>query len=48
MARGIALDRLQPKGFGQTKPIADNASEDGRARNGRVELVKRQHHLYYQ
>jgi len=39
---GLGVDpaRLQSKGFGQDKPLADNASEDGRARNRRVELVK--------
>lgn len=40
IAQGVAMDRLTPKGYGQTKPIADNGSEDGRAKNRRVELVK--------
>ena len=37
---GIAKDRLTSKGLGQTTPIADNRSDDGKAKNRRVELVK--------
>ncbi|AWH53063.1 OmpA family protein [Stenotrophomonas sp. ESTM1D_MKCIP4_1] len=40
-SKGIAPERLQAAGFGADKPVADNGSEDGRARNRRVELVKR-------
>ncbi len=40
-AQGVAPARLSAAGFGQDKPVADNASEDGRAKNRRVELVKR-------
>jgi OOP family OmpA-OmpF porin len=37
---GIDMARLQPRGFGQDRAIADNRSEEGRAKNRRVELVK--------
>jgi OmpA-OmpF porin, OOP family len=39
--KGTAPSRLTAKGYGQTKPVADNRSEDGRAKNRRVELVKK-------
>ena len=40
VAAGIKVERLQTKGFGSSKPVADNSSELGRAQNRRVELVK--------
>jgi outer membrane protein OmpA-like peptidoglycan-associated protein len=38
VARGIAADRLVPAGFGLERPVADNATREGRAQNRRVEL----------
>ena len=40
VATGIARNRLVAKGFGMEAPVADNRSEEGRAKNRRVELVK--------
>lgn len=39
--QGIAADRLTTAGLGDTKPVADNATDSGRAQNRRVELVKK-------
>ena len=38
---GIAATRLTALGWGQEKPIADNRSEEGKAKNRRVEIVKK-------
>jgi outer membrane protein OmpA-like peptidoglycan-associated protein len=38
IARGVAADRLIAKGFGAANPIASNGSEQGRARNRRIEI----------
>lgn len=38
---GIVADRLTTSGLGDTKPIAENTSDEGRAKNRRVELVKK-------
>lgn len=41
LAGGIAKDRLSAVGLGDAKPVADNQDDTGRAKNRRVELVKR-------
>jgi outer membrane protein OmpA-like peptidoglycan-associated protein len=39
IANGIAADRLEAKGYGEDKPIADNKTSTGRKNNRRVEVV---------
>jgi outer membrane protein OmpA-like peptidoglycan-associated protein len=41
IAKGIDKSRLSFKGWGSTKPIGDNGTDDGKAKNRRVEIVKK-------
>ena len=38
--KGISPERLQAKGWGASKPLADNSTVEGKAQNRRVEFVK--------
>ena len=39
IAKGIAAARLSSRGFGDTQPVADNATPEDRAKNRRTELI---------
>jgi OOP family OmpA-OmpF porin len=38
---GIDKSRLSSEGYGEEKPIADNSTPEGKAKNRRVELIKK-------
>ena len=39
VSQGMAADRITAVGVGKQRPIADNASPEGRANNRRVEII---------
>ena len=38
ISKGIDASRLIANGYGDTRPVADNKTSDGKAKNRRVEL----------
>lgn len=38
VSRGVAANRLTSEGFGESRPVSDNGTDEGRAMNRRVEL----------
>jgi OOP family OmpA-OmpF porin len=38
LARGVLVSNLTARGYGETRPIADNETEEGRERNRRIEF----------
>jgi outer membrane protein OmpA-like peptidoglycan-associated protein len=38
LSKGIEQDRIRAEWYGQTKPIADNNTPEGRQKNRRVEM----------
>jgi outer membrane protein OmpA-like peptidoglycan-associated protein len=39
ISRGVAASRIRASGLGETEPIASNSTEEGRAKNRRVEVA---------
>ena len=37
--RGVAEDRLNPVGYGESRPVVPNDSDENRSRNRRVQFV---------
>lgn len=38
VSKGVNANRIKAEGFGDTRPVADNATDEGRQKNRRVEL----------
>ena len=39
MSLGVPASSIDVQGYGPSRPVADNTTADGRARNRRVEIV---------
>ena len=39
ISKGVKASRLSARGYGESRPVASNDTEEGRAENRRVELV---------
>ncbi|HYC86966.1 MAG TPA: OmpA family protein [Chryseosolibacter sp.] len=39
ISKGLSASRIESKGFGSAKPVANNGTADGRAQNRRVQIV---------
>ena len=40
IAHGVRPEKVVAKGYGESKPVADNETEEGRAKNRRTEVKK--------
>jgi OOP family OmpA-OmpF porin len=38
LARGVRLDRIAARGYGEALPVASNETEEGRTLNRRIEF----------
>lgn len=41
IVKGVAADRISAKGYGSSRPVAPNDTDEGKARNRRIEVIVR-------